>query len=471
MIKYLVCDLDSCLIKTDALYEQWFSLLKENPLVFFLSLFWLLKGRAYFKHQIAAHTGFQAHLLPYREDVLNFLKDFKNTQKGEIILASASPAPWVQAVANHLGIFNHVLASSPEENLKGGAKLRSIQKLLGENPFAYIGDHAADLEIWRAADEVIAVNASTPLRAKINALKKTTRYINDKPKNTFGLIIKQIRPHQWVKNVLILLPALAGHKLMLTDVLLNGLLALVGFSLSASFVYVLNDLLDLPSDRNHHSKKNRPFASGNLSIQWGLLLLPSLLLGVGLMTVFLPLAFSFWILTYLGLNLAYSLYLKQSVMVDVIILSLMYTLRIFAGSSATDVPVSEWLLSFSTLFFFSLACIKRYTEIIRSKTKLTIDGRGYRQLDYPIIQSLGASAGILSILVILLYLQSKEVRALYNHPELLWCLSPILLFWISRMWLLANRDEVNDDPVVFAVKDRASWICFALVAAVLGIAL
>ncbi|MFM6927930.1 MAG: UbiA family prenyltransferase [Bdellovibrio sp.] len=468
MKNYTICDLDDCLIKTDLLYEQWLVLLKTKPLIFMQSLFWLIGGIAHFKTQMAKHTAIHAQFLPYREQVIKYLKTAKTEGKSELILASASPRPWVESVANHIGIFDHVIGSIEGHNFKGLAKLQAIQAQIGNAEFSYIADHSVDLKIWNHASKVIAVNPSDALKAKIKDLNKPTEYIEDPKIRTWKLAIKQIRPHQWIKNSLVFLPAIAGHKLNSANAFVECIFAFAGFSLAASFVYVLNDLLDLKADRNHHTKKNRPFASGNLPIKWGLILLPSLLAGCAIFAFMLPVEYSGWILTYLLLNIAYSLYLKQSVVVDIIILSMMYTLRIFAGAAATVVPVSEWLLSFSTLFFFSLACVKRYTEIIRSKNKLTIDGRGYRQVDHPTVQALGVGSGLISILIILLYLQSKEVRALYQNPQHLWFATPVLLFWISRIWILTNRDEIHDDPVVFAVKDRVSWICFAAIGLIIG---
>ncbi|XGC82250.1 UbiA family prenyltransferase [Bdellovibrio bacteriovorus] len=470
MSQYLVCDLDECLIKTDALYEQWIVLLKKNPLLFLLSFFWILKGRAFFKHQISKHTSFNAAILPYRDEVIAYIKDYRSSGKGSVILASASPLAWVQAVSNHLGIFDQVIGSNEIHNLKSDKKLQALQEKIGTASFSYIGDHFADLPLWKQSEEVIAVNPNKPLEIKIRKLGKPVIVIKDLS-HPWKLLIKQIRPHQWVKNALVFLPALAGHKLFQDQYFLKCSLAFVSFSLAASFVYVLNDILDLSSDRNHHTKRKRPFASGNLPIRWGLFLLPILLLGSLAFATTLPMQFAGWIATYLILNLGYSFYLKQSVIVDIIILSLMYTMRIFAGSAASSVPVSEWLLSFSTLFFFSLACVKRYTEISRSKNKITLDGRGYRQVDHSMVQSLGVGSGLLSILIILLYLQGAEVRALYSNPQGLWYATPILLFWISRIWLLTNRDEIHDDPVVFAVKDKVSWACLILLAIVSAVSL
>ena len=470
MAHYLVCDLDDCLIKTDALYEQWLVLLKKKPLLFLASLLWLLKGKAFFKAQLATHTRFQAQSLPYREDVLKIIKEFRNQQKGLVVLASASPQVWVDAVANHLGLFDKVIGSNAGENLKGAHKLAALKKQIGANSFTYIGDSAVDLALWEHSTEIIAVNPASATKSKIDSFKKPTTFINDKS-SPWKLLLKQIRPHQWVKNALVFLPALAGHKILDPNIFMNCVLAFFGFSLTASFVYVLNDLLDLSSDRSHHTKKNRPFASGQLSLKWGLVLLPVLMGGTISLSLVLPPAYAGWIATYLVLNFAYSFYLKQSVVIDVIILSMMYTLRIFAGSAASDVMISEWLLSFSTLFFFSLACVKRCTEILRSKNKITLDGRGYRQVDYPMMQSVGVASGLLSVLIILFYLQSDGVRALYQNTAALWFATPVLLFWISRVWLLANRDKMNDDPVLFAVKDPTSWMCLIILAAVFGVAL
>lgn len=465
----VISDLDDCLLKTDLLYEHWLILFKTKPLMFLQSFIWLLKGRAYFKMQIAKNVSVRPQLLPYRHEVLAYLKNVKAEQKATLILASASPTPWVQDIANYLGIFEYTIASTAKKNMKGSNKLEAIKEHLGTQEFTYIGDHLADLQIWKESICIGSVNPSQSLKTKIEALNKPTQYFFDEKKSYWKLIVKQIRPHQWIKNALVFLPALAGHKILNSLTIENGIIAFAGFSFSASFVYVLNDLLDLRSDRNHHSKKNRPFASGDLPIKHGVLLLPTLLASSIFCAAILPIQYLGWIATYLILNLAYSVYLKQSVVVDIIILSMMYTLRIFAGSAATSVPVSEWLLSFSTLFFFSLACVKRYTEIIRSKNKLTIDGRGYRQVDHPMIQSLGVGSGLISILIILLYLQSKEIRALYQHPQNLWFATPVLLFWISRIWVLTNRDEIHDDPVVFAVKDKVSWACFAIIGVILGL--
>lgn len=471
MKNFIICDLDDTLLKTDLLFEQWILLLKTKPLMFLQSLFWLFKGRAYFKNRIATLTSLSAATLPYRTEVIEVLKAYRSDSNNVLVLASASPTIWLDPIAAHLGLFDRTLGSSATTNLKGKAKFAALQEIIGRNSFTYIGDHEVDLEIWKHSTSIIAVNPSKSLSTKISLLKKETKTLIDPKRNIAKILAKQLRPHQWIKNILVFLPAVASHRYLDLSVLGNTLLGFASFSLIASFVYVLNDLLDLNADRAHHSKKNRPLACGLLPIRRGIAILPILFFGAVGIGFFLPPYYLGWLAVYLGLNIAYSFYLKQSVIIDVIILSFMYTLRIFAGSAATAIPISEWLLSFSTLFFFSLACVKRYTEISRSKNKLTIDGRGYRQLDHSMIQSLGVSSGMLSILVVLLYLQSGDVRALYANPQNLWFATPVLLFWISRIWLLTNRDEIHDDPVVFAVRDRVSWLCAVAIGLVFGASL
>lgn len=465
-MKNFVCDLDDCLIKTDLLLEQWLKAIKKNPLLIFASLLWAFKGKSYLKLRLVSVTSLDPKELPYREELIEKIKTWKKTNSGKVILASASPQEWVDRVANHLGLFDVALGTSVGLNLKGTNKLKAIQHHLQGQDFIYAGDSKADLKIWKHSSDIIAVNPSSLVQSQIQKFNKPTDMVFDR-KKTAKALIKQLRPHQWVKNALIFLPAIAGHRIFDTPVIQTGLIAFVGFSASASFVYVLNDLLDLSADRNHRTKKNRPFASGSLSLLWGILLLPALLTVAFGTTLFLPLSYALVIVTYLVLNLLYSFYLKKMEILDIIILSSMYTLRIFAGSAATGILVSEWLLSFSTLFFFSLACVKRCTEISRSKNKITIDGRGYRQSDYAVVFALGIGAGLLSTLVILLYLQSNDVRSLYSNPTLLWLSTPVLLYWISLTWLRTGRDMIADDPVVYAIKDKTSWVCLAALMVIL----
>lgn len=463
----LVVDLDESLVRTDLLYEQIFSFLKRNPLNVFIILKWIIMGGALgLKRNLAAVVYPKVEALPYRQGVLDLIKE-KRRQNFVIVLASASPRVWVERVANHLGLFDHVIGSE-ELNLKGKIKHQEIVSRIGTDKFIYVGDSGSDMEIWDRCGGAVAVNVSP---GHLKVLKERSLLISEisdrAPKSR--LLVKQMRVHQWAKNALLFVPLLASHKIEFSAIA-QTLLGFVSFGLAASAVYVLNDLIDIDSDRNHHSKRNRPLAAGALRIQdaislFLLLVLAALFGGAFIHPEFIAVIVGYWLL-----NILYTFYFKKEVVLDIILLSGMYTMRLFAGAAVVQVPVSHWLLSFSTLFFFSLACVKRYTELSRSQNKPTIDGRGYRGLDQGTVQVLGIGTGVLSILVVLLYLQSPEVKSLYSNGSKLWLLTPILLYWLGRLWILTGRDEIHDDPVVFAIKDRVSWMCFAVIFLVMIVA-
>ncbi|UXR63783.1 UbiA family prenyltransferase [Bdellovibrio bacteriovorus] len=467
-MNYLVVDLDESLIKTDLLYEQAFSFLKKNPFNIFRMLLWLFTGgRLGLKNNMAAVIHPTVENLPYRKEVLAYIDEQKR-QHHTIVLASASPQVWVQRVANHLGIFDHAIGSK-DFNLKGLSKYHHVKDTIGTGHFKYVGDSKSDLEIWSNCGSAITVNATPKVIKKLRDQSILIKEISDKlPKSK--LLLQQMRVHQWAKNTLLFLPLFAAHQLNLTS-FLNVTIGFFSFGFAASAVYILNDLIDIDADRNHHSKKNRPLASGSISIKDALLTLGgasilSLIFALHVGISFLGVIFAYWCLNFL-----YSFYLKKEVILDIILLSGMYTVRLFAGAAATGILLSHWLLSFSTLFFFSLACVKRFTELIRSKNKPSIDGRGYRNIDQTAVLNLGIGTGLLSILVFLLYLRSPDVGQLYTNQDRLWLLTPVLLYWLGRLWLLTCRDEVHDDPVVFAIKDKISWICLAFIAFTIAIAM
>lgn len=463
----LVVDLDESLIKTDILYEQVLSYIKKNPLHIFKLLAWLLlKGPLGLKMELSLVITPNVEILPYREDVLQIIKE-KKKQNHTVILASASPHAWVEKVAAHLGLFDHIIGSQ-KINLKGQKKYQHIAQNVGSERFLYIGDSVSDLPIWRQCGAAIAVNASPKMLDFLKKESLLVAEISDK-KPKFAILVKQMRVHQWVKNALLFLPLIAAHKFQ-PELIFKVLIGFFSFGFAASAIYVFNDLIDIDSDRKHRSKKNRPLAAGALRIQNAIYLF-TVLIAIALVTAFkVGPQFVLVIAVYWLMNILYTFYFKKEVILDIILLSGMYTVRIFAGAAAASVIVSHWLLSFSTLFFFSLACIKRFTELIRSQNKLRLDGRGYRGLDQTVIQTLGVGTGLLSILVVLLYLQSPEVKSLYSDANGLWLLTPILLYWLGRLWILTSRDKVHDDPVIFAVKDKVSWICLALILATMSFA-
>jgi 4-hydroxybenzoate polyprenyltransferase len=286
-------------------------------------------------------------------------------------------------------------------------------------------------------------------------------------------MLRELRPHQWAKNLLVLVPLLAAHNAGQLYADLYALLGLISFSLCASSVYVLNDLLDLEADRLHPRKSRRPLASGELPILHGLLLAPLLLAGAVVAASFLPPRFWLVLGTYYAVTLAYSFGLKGVALIDAIALASLYTLRIIAGAAAVGVPISFWLLLFSVLLFLSLALVKRYAEMeaLRRQQRLRAVGRGYHVEDLPVLQSMGTAAGYLSVLVLALYVNSPDIQALYRQPKLIWTLCVVQLYWISRIWMTAQRGQMLDDPVVFALRDRQSLAIGALAAVIIALAI
>jgi 4-hydroxybenzoate polyprenyltransferase len=281
-------------------------------------------------------------------------------------------------------------------------------------------------------------------------------------------VIRLLRPHQWVKNALVVLPLLLAHRLGDLDLWIAAVLAIVAFCLTASAIYVLNDLRDVDADRSHPSKRTRPFASGSLNTRYGPPLVGALLLMAAAPCLFLPLRFALCLLIYFGLSIGYSLFWKRLLLVDVMLLAGFYSLRIIAGGAAVAVDVSPWLLAFSIFLFLSLAFAKRYTELLDSGPLpgSRAIGRGYVIEDLPTIQSAGLSAGYGAVIVLALYINSSTtVNLYYPTPILLWTLCPLMLYWITRLWFLARRGILHHDPVLFALRDRVSWYVLLLAVA------
>lgn len=452
----LCVDLDGTLLRSDALYESVLALLARNPLYLFLLPLWLLRGKASLKQAIAARVDLDPALLPYDERVLTLLRE---TPLRPRVLCTATNARYADAIAAHLGLFEEVLASDATRNLSGHRKAQALVERFGEDGFDYAGNEAADLDVWAKARRAWVVNASPALAARAAQVAQVEAHL-PAARVTARLWIKQVRVHQWLKNLLVFLPLLASHRLGDRDALIASMLAFVAFGLCASGVYVLNDLLDLPSDRAHARKRERPFAAGRIPLLHGLLAAPLLTLaGFALAWLASPL-FALVLLGYYVMTLAYSLRLKRVVMVDVIMLAALYTVRIIGGAAAIGAGLSFWLLAFSMFIFLSLAMLKRYTELadVAASGASKASGRGYEVDDLPMIQSMGAASGYLAVLVFALYINSPESLALYSHPKALWLICPMLLFWISRAWMVAHRGGMHDDPVVFAVTDRVSQV-------------
>lgn len=464
----LVVDLDNSLVATDTLLESLLLYLKSNPLGFFFLFSWLLRGKAFFKHQLARQVSPKAVFLPYRKEVLDYIRMARTAGK-PVILATASHIRIADSVAEHVGLFSDVLASDEVTNLSGQSKLDAILASIKGKSFAYVGDSRKDIPLWEAAATAVLVDPSPMLlkhleeHPRVDIIRSTTR---DSLLKTW---LKTLRLHQWSKNFLVFIPAIMAHRIFEPYIMLNLFLAFLSLSLNASSVYLMNDLFDLEADRRHVSKKFRPLASGAFSIRKALLLIPTLLLISYLIALqFLPLQFFFFLFIYLSLTALYSLFLKQRIIIDVILLAGLYTFRVIAGAIAVNILVSSWLLAFSMFFFLSLALLKRYSELLMMQEDIRqIPGRGYVRFDAETVMASGIASGQLSLLVFALFMKSESMRELYGKPDFLWFVIPVLFYWITRMWMLAHRGEITEDPIVFTIKDRTSYIAMILIAVIM----
>lgn len=466
----LCVDLDGTLIHSDLLFESFLLLIKQNPLFLFLVPLWLLGGKARLKSEIASRVTLNGAALPYSENFLAWLQGQKS-QGRALWLVTASDQRLAQSVADHVGLFDGVLASDGQTNLSGDNKARQLVDRFGERGFDYCGNHRVDLKVWKHARAAVVVNASSGLEASARALTQIDAVFQP-PKSGLKVVLKALRVHQWAKNALIFVPLAAAHRLGDASVLVEGLVAFASFSLCASSVYLLNDMLDLEADRQHPRKCKRPFAAGTLSLLFGLAAAPALLLVSLGLALTLPLKFLAVLGAYYLVTLAYSFGLKKLVMIDVLTLAGLYTVRIVAGAAATAIPLSFWLLLFAIFIFLSLAIVKRYAELhaMRERGQLKASGRGYQVEDLGLLQSLGGASGYISILVLALYVNSPDIAVLYAHPKLVWVLCPIMLYWVSRVWMQTHRGHMHDDPLVFALKDRVSLLTGLAAAVVLVLA-
>jgi len=452
----LCVDLDGTLIYSDTLLESALLLIKRNPLNIFRMLVWMLRGKAVLKSEIASRVTLNPAALPYNREFVTWLESERRTGRS-LWLCTAANVRLAEVVAAHLGIFDGVIASDGSTNLAGDSKASHLVERFGERGFDYCGNERRDLKVWRHAHGAIVTNGGASLERDA-ATGAPVLQVFPSRGGTLKAAIRALRPHQWAKNALIFVPLLAAHGAGNAQSLLDVVLATIAFCLCASSVYVLNDLLDLEADRAHARKSKRPFAAGTLSILAGLSMVPVLLGTAIVIAFFLPDRFQLVFATYYVVTVAYSFNLKGRVIVDAMALAGLYTLRIIAGAAAASVPLSFWLLLFSVFLFLSLAFVKRFAELdaLRRQQRLRAAGRGYHVEDLPILQSLGSAAGYMSVLVLALYINSPAIEPLYRQPKFIWLLCVLMLYWISRVWMKAQRGEMHDDPVVFALKDKIS---------------
>jgi 4-hydroxybenzoate polyprenyltransferase/phosphoglycolate phosphatase-like HAD superfamily hydrolase len=460
----LVVDLDDTLVQTDMLFETFWSAISARWLNAIPAAQSLTKGKAAFKRKLEELGPVDPALLPYNQSVIEYIEVWRS-QGGRTALVSAADQRIVDQVAKHLDLFDEACGSDGVRNLKGLRKADHLCKTYGQGGFAYIGDAEADLDVWREASHAVTVGVSPSLAARVETEASSVEHLNPAGSRT-GPLIKAMRPHQWLKNILVFLPLLAAHQFTMAS-FSQALLAFLSFSLVASSVYVLNDLLDLESDRKHPRKRLRPFASGTLPLSWGAGLAPGLLaLGFGV-ALFLGSTFVAVMALYYIVTTAYSFFLKRRLVVDICALAGLYTLRIIAGGVATDITLSVWLLAFSMFFFFALAAMKRQAELVAGEAagESKAHGRSYRISDLPLIANMAVSSGYVSVLVMALYLNTDAITGLYANPTPLWGICFVLLFWLSRMVMISHRGMMHDDPVVFAAKDLTSMLCALIILA------
>ncbi len=461
----LCVDLDGTIVRSDTLLEDIFSLPLNHRLLWcFAGLF---SGRAVFKKRVAQNSSLNASLLPYNAKLLAYLREQKAAGRS-LILVTAADAITAHKVAEHLELFDEVIATDGAENIKGRAKARILSARFGEKGFAYAGNSAADVPVWRAAGSAVIVNA---LRRVAAAARNSANVETEIAERSALLpaIVRAMRPHQWVKNLLVFVPIVTAHALRDVSVWGPTIFSFLAFCATASGIYLLNDLSDLSADRSHPRKSARPFASGQIPLHVGLILaLLLLVVGTALAIVGNVLAI---ILIYALMSVAYTARLKEMPLVDVFMLAGLYSIRLFGGGRASGYPVSFWLLAFSNFLFLGLALVKRVAELKAiGPEESNLVRRGYRRADLPILQMFGCGCALAASMVLALFIEAEATIERYASPGVLWALVPLILFWQFRLWLATTRGNMQDDPIVYAAGDWVTWLVGAALLATLLIA-
>ncbi len=466
----LCVDLDGTLLLTDAFYESLVAVLARDTLLAFRLPGWLGAGKARLKQELAERWSFDPASLPYDERVVAYLRD-QRAQGRRIVLSTATHRRIAERIAAHLGLFDEVIATEGEDNLRGPAKAAALVRRFGKGGFVYVGNDATDEPVWEVAAAAVVVNAAPALQQRAQARYRVLAVFEPPSGGRLRAALKAMRPYQWIKNALCLVPLFAAGAIGEVEAWVGALLLMAGFSLTASAIYIINDLSDLAADRAHPRKRRRPFAAGTLPIPVGILLSAALLLlGIALAAASGALVF---VVIYALASISYSMWLKEQPIVDVFMLALLYTIRLFGGGVASGHEVSLWLLGFSSFLFLSLALVKRVSEIDRHARRGTegfIARRGYMAEDGAMLQMFGSAATFASAIVLSLYVQSDVASRAYAHPGVLWGTIPLLLFWQCRLWLSTARGYMHDDPIVYAARDWVSWIVFACLALVVVVA-
>jgi 4-hydroxybenzoate polyprenyltransferase len=457
----LCVNLDGTLTPVDTLHESLLSLARNAPRALLFLPLWISRGPARLRRELAARAGLDAARVPLNAALLEWLK-LQHAGGRRLMLATAADSSIANEVAARAGVFDEILSSTGDLNLSADSIRGILVERFGERGFDYAGHASADERIWSSARKAIVVGRPR----RIERARRFAEVERSFPVARFSLLVwlKAIRVHQWAKNGLIFLPPLLAHKILQPAVLRDSLTAFVAFSLCASSIYLINDLMDLAADRQHPRKRNRPFAAGRLTARSGVLASSALLCASIYVALLVGPRFALVLLGYYALTWAYTLRLKRAALVDVMTLAGLYTVRIISGAAATSIPLSFWLLAFSVFIFLSLAIVKRYAEISEAPDTGAdkIHGRGYGTRDLPLLLNLGVASGYCTVVVMALYVNSSDSLLLYSHSKPLWLVCPLLLYWISRIWLLAARGQMQEDPLVFALRDGISIAVLAM---------
>lgn len=463
----LYVDLNGTLIETDLLWESALGVVRDRPALPFRAPAALMRGRQHLKALLASGCEIDPATLPYRTEVLDLVRAAR-AQGRQVILTTGAPLSLAESVADHLGLFDDVIATTDERNVRGVNKRDAILEHLEPAQvarthvpeFAYVGDAVADRPVFEAASEALVVAPGGRAPRRIAGLASPLEV----PARGIRPVLKALRLHQWSKNVFVFMPIGLAQSLPTPEMIAATLVAFFAFSFIASATYLVNDLLDLKLDRAHRTKRERPLAAGTLSVPRAMLLGVALFAaGVGC-ALMLPVAFQALLALYVVCNLAYSLALKRMLLIDVVTLAGLHTLRVIAGGAAAGLAVSFWLIAFTLFLFLSLALVKRYTELqhIGRRAERSRTGRGYRAEDLEMIALAGMCSAFSSVLVLALYINSDNTVAELAHPWVLWPICPLVLYVLMRIWILARRREMDDDPVAFAITDWRSQLMLGL---------
>jgi 4-hydroxybenzoate polyprenyltransferase len=460
----LCVDLDGTVVRSDTLLEGIVALPFSWRLPWCFS--GLLSGRAVFKKRVAELTHLDPISLPYNEKFLAYLHEQKNAGR-PLYLVTAADIHTARRVADHLELFDEVIASDAGRNLKGRVKAEALSARFGEKGFVYAGNSSADIPVWSAADSAIVVSASSSVTASAKRIAKIEAEFDQRPSLLAGLL-RAMRPHQWIKNVLVFIPIITAHAIHDLNGWIHDIFAFLAFCSTASGIYLLNDLSDLSADRHHPRKSKRPFASGAAPLHLGALV--AVILVVAGIVLAIAGHVLVIILIYAAMSIAYSAKLKEMPLVDVFMLAALYTIRLFGGGEASGNPVSFWLLTFSNFLFLSLALVKRVAELKNIPPgESNIARRGYRSADLSLLQMFGCGSALAASMVLALFVQSEATAERYASPALLWTLVPLILFWQFRIWLATTRGEMRDDPITYAAGDWVTWLvgaaCFVILIA------